>query len=72
MLKELTPSHLRCASVSCVAVYAIDGGDLVVVGKRPSPEVARQIHAKVGEDEYAVVIHSDYFRDLPDSQASST
>ena len=63
-MKEITPAHLRCAIGSCPGVYEIDGGDLVIVGKKLSAELKQKIEERVGEDEYAIVIKRDFFENL--------
>jgi hypothetical protein len=65
MLKNITPHHLRCAAGYCVSVYQMEDGRLVVIGKKPQAEVAKEIEGKVGPDEEVVVISPDFFLNLP-------
>jgi hypothetical protein len=62
-----TPEHLRCGSLSpsCPSVSTIgDGSELVVIGKKLSPDLLAKFEGKIGEDEYAIVIGAAYFADL--------
>jgi hypothetical protein len=62
--KDLTPLNLRCSYGACPAVLLLSDGDLLVVGKKPSPELNKEIEGKVAEDEYAIKISPEYFRKL--------
>lgn len=64
MLEDITPQALRCDSAWCVAVYKTEDGKLLVVGKKPQADLAKEIEAKVGPDEEAVVIDPEYFSGL--------
>jgi hypothetical protein len=63
-MEEITPKHLRCEWGQCVSVYRMEDGNLLIIGKDPSPEIAEQIAAKVGLDEKAVVISPDFLSNL--------
>jgi hypothetical protein len=62
--EELTPLHLRCVPCSCPAVYRLENGNLLIIGKRLSPEQAAEVIGKIAADEEAVVISPDYFANL--------
>jgi hypothetical protein len=64
---DVTPEHLKCVvQASCPSVSAIgDGQMLLIIGKKPSPELLAEIEGRVGEDEYAIVIGREYFANLP-------
>jgi len=64
MLEEITPPHLRCEWGQCVSVYRMEDGNLLIIGKDPSAQIAAQIAGKVGPDEKAVVISAEYLSDL--------
>ena len=64
MLEEITPPHLRCIMGQCVSVYRMEDGNLLIVGKEPSPKIAGEIAHKVGPDEKAVIIGAEYLSDL--------
>ncbi len=49
-MKNLTPSHLRCApGLSCPAVHE-DGDDLVIVGRREHPSLHPDLNVEAGEE----------------------
>ena len=60
-LIEITPANLRCVPCSCPAVYKLDDGDLVIIGKQLDAELLSEVSGKVGHDEYAVRISNAYF-----------
>jgi hypothetical protein len=63
--RNLTPDHLRCFPGSCPSVSTIgDGQMLLIVGKKPSPELLAEIEGRVGPDEHAIVIGAEYFANL--------
>ena len=64
MLEEITPQHLRCEWGGCVAVYRLEDGKLLIIGKDPAPQIAEKIAAKVGPDEKAVVIDPEFLSNL--------
>jgi hypothetical protein len=61
---ELTPEHLRCggSASSCSSVKGVEN-DLLIVGKRVSDDLIAAADAKVGPDEVALRIGSEYFAD---------
>ena len=61
---EITPSHLRCMPSACPAVYALSDGNLLIIGKKPSKELRMQIEGKVADDEFAIVLSPEYFKNL--------
>jgi hypothetical protein len=61
---EVTPAHLRCTIGSCPAVFQLSDGDLLIVGKALTPELQRQIEARVGSDELAIKLSPEFFRSL--------
>jgi len=62
--EELTPSALRCSIGACPAVFSLDDGNLLIVGKKLSPELAKETEGKVSDDEHAIVLSPDFFKDL--------
>lgn len=84
-LEDVTPAELKCdVSVSCPAVYEacpagdcpsvhVHGGQFVIIGKKPPPEILAELGHKVGEDEDIIVIDKAYFADaLPDVERQHT
>jgi hypothetical protein len=67
LVKEITPPHLRCIPASCPAVYTLEDGNLLIIGKKPSSELNAEVKHKVGDDEYAVVLSPEFFQNLPAS-----
>jgi hypothetical protein len=59
---ELTPEHLRCGGSfsGCSSVNGVEN-DLLIVGKRVSDDLIAAANAKVGPDEVALRIGSEYF-----------
>ena len=55
-LIDLTPSQMKCSWGGCQAVFATPDGELLIVGKKPSASLAKEIEGKVGDDELAIVI----------------
>jgi hypothetical protein len=62
--EELTPSHLRCMPASCPAVFTLSDGNLLIIGKKPSEELRKQVEGKVADDEFAVVLSPEFFKNL--------
>ena len=65
-MREITPKRLRCGVGLCPALFELDDGRIVVIGKLPDPQhpLPRKILDKVGDNELAVVIPADYLKDL--------
>jgi hypothetical protein len=63
-MKERTPKHLRCTIGACPGVYEVEGGNLLVIGKKITSELKDKIKSKVGDDEFAVLISRDFFVEL--------
>jgi hypothetical protein len=61
---EITPHHLRCFPASCPAVFTLSDGNLLIIGKKPSEELQKQVKGKVGDDEYAVVLSPEFFKNV--------
>jgi hypothetical protein len=61
---EVTPAALRCSCGACQAVYRLHDGDLLIVGKKLDKELAQEIQSKVADDEYAIKISPEFFKDL--------
>lgn len=51
--------HLRCGPAHCSAVYEMDDGNLVIIGK-----AAHFDSIPIGEDEQAVIIPPEYLNDI--------
>lgn len=62
--EELTPYAIRCSIGACPAVFSLDDGNLLIVGKKLSPELSKEIEGKVGDDEHAIVLSPEFFRNL--------
>jgi hypothetical protein len=54
--KNLTPSDLLCRFGACPAVFELEDGQLVIVGKKPTGDLNQELSPLVGSDEYAIVI----------------
>jgi hypothetical protein len=67
-IRDITPSHLRCSIGACPAIYASEDGNLIVVGKKPTKDVLRQLEGKVGEDEFVVIISPKLISGLRQTQ----
>jgi hypothetical protein len=63
-MKEITPTNLRCAIGTCPAVYEVDKDNLLVVGKKITSELNEEIRPRVGDDEFAILINREFFREL--------
>ena len=63
-LKEITPGHLRCGTGTCPAVFKLSDGNLVIIGKRASGDIAALLEGRIGADEAAVIISPEYLRAL--------
>jgi hypothetical protein len=62
-MRNLTPEHLRCAYGTCPAVYELEDGRLLIVGKWANSEMRGDV--PVGEDETAIVIDRAYLANVP-------
>jgi hypothetical protein len=62
--REITPSHLRCGSGTCPAVYQLSDGNLLIVGKSISSDLDAAMGHRVGSDEHAVIISPEYLSDV--------
>jgi hypothetical protein len=62
--EEITPSHLRCFAGSCPGVYTLSDGNLLIIGKKPSDAIHKQVEAKVADDEFAVVLSPEFFQNI--------
>lgn len=64
-MKEITPEYLRCALGSCPAVFEADKDHLVIIGStKLTPEQKKEIQSRVGEDEFAIIIRREFFKEL--------
>jgi hypothetical protein len=62
--ENLTPSHLRCSIGGCPAVWKVNDGELVIIGKIPPEALVDQLRDKIAPDEFAVKISLEYFQQL--------
>lgn len=62
---EITPAHLRCCPASCPSVYVLSDGDLLIIGKKISEDLHKDIEGKVAADEFAIRISPEFFQHLP-------
>jgi hypothetical protein len=61
---DITPFHLRCSIGGCPAVMTLSDGDLLIIGKRLAPDLLEEIKGRIAQDEFAVKINPDYFRNI--------
>lgn len=59
--EDVTPSHLKCGVGTCVTVYRLTNGDLMIIGKKPPSYLEKEIQDRVGEDEQIIIIDPAYF-----------
>ena len=62
--EDITPEHLRCLQGTCPTVRKLSDGNLLIVGKRPSEQLYKQIQNNVSDDEFAIVISPEFFQNL--------
>ena len=65
-MREITPKQLKCGVGLCPALFELDNGSIVVIGKLPDSKnpLPREILDKIGPNEMAVVISPEYLKDL--------
>ena len=60
-MKEITPLRLRCQdSLVCPAVFE-DEGYLIIIGKRASVNLKKELLDRIVDDEEVIVISKEYF-----------
>ncbi len=67
--KNLTPSDLRCNFGACPAVFELEDGQLVIVGKKPTADLDQELSSLVAGDEYAIVVSPALLANIPKSEA---
>jgi hypothetical protein len=55
-LEEITPDGFKCSLGACPAVFRLDNGQILLIGKKADSSVLNQISDRVGADEYAIVV----------------
>ena len=63
--EEITPAHLRCVPANCPAVFMLSDGNLLIIGKKLSKDIYTQVEGKISDDELAITLSPEFFRDLP-------
>lgn len=65
-MREITPKQLQCGVGLCPALFELDDGRIVVIGKIPDPQhpLPGEILDRIGANEMAVVIPPGYLKDL--------
>jgi hypothetical protein len=55
---EVTPDELQCGIAQCPGVFetAATPTQLLIIGKKPTAELLKEIEGRVGPDEHAIVI----------------
>lgn len=68
VINELTPTHLRCSWGGCPSVFALSDGQILIIGKKPSPDIYSQVQEKVADDEFAIVINRDLLKNIKNTE----
>jgi len=65
-MKDLTPRHLTCGIGLCPALFQLDDGRVVVIGKKPieADQLPADISIKIGKNETAVILPPEYLKGL--------
>lgn len=58
---EITPEKFRCSTVSpmCPAVFRLDNGDLVLIGKAVDSSAYEELRGRLSDDEIAIEIPTE-------------
>lgn len=67
-MKEITPVHLRCAIGTCMSVYVLENGTIVIIGQKPSPELRSVLQSRIGDDEEVVIMSPEYLAGIANTQ----
>jgi hypothetical protein len=54
--ENLTPASLRCSLGACPAIHRTSNGNFLIIGKKPSQSLKKEIEGKVADDEWAIVV----------------
>ena len=57
-MQEITPSRYRCISGFCPAVFDLEDGNVLIIGKKVPFLLLNEIAGRVGDDEYAIVVEA--------------
>lgn len=57
-MNEITPSRYRCMIGNCPAIFQLDDGRLLLIGKKAEAPLLDEIAHRIGDDEYAVVVEA--------------
>jgi hypothetical protein len=49
----------------CPAVVELTNGELLIIGKRLPDQLAAEVKHRIADDEFAICISADYFKNLP-------
>jgi len=65
-MREITPKQLRCGVGLCPALFELDDGRIVIIGKLPDTQspLPKEILETIGTNEMAVLIPPEYLKDL--------
>jgi len=65
-MREITPKKLRCGVGLCPAIFELDDGKIVIIGKLPisDSEIPEVILSKVGDGEGIVILPPEYLKDI--------
>lgn len=65
-MKEITPEKLRCGIGMCPALFELDDGRVVIIGKMPTAEqpLPSAILERIGVGEASIIIPAEYLEDL--------
>lgn len=57
-LNDITPEAYACGTCGCgcPAVFETDNNTYVIIGKKLSPEAAKQVEGRVAEDEFVIEV----------------
>ena len=69
-MKNITPQHLRCTFGACPSVFRMEDGNLLIIGKKPSAELADEIRSRIGPGEQAVIIAPAYLAQTDEREAT--
>jgi hypothetical protein len=62
--REVTPVRLRCSVGGCPAVFISTDKEVVVIGKKLSPDLEAELADRIADDEFAVKLSIEFFEAL--------
>ena len=63
-LEDITPSKYKCTFGHCPSVFKDEDGNIVIIGKKISQELSKQIAKKIGSDELAIIIDKELLSNI--------